>query len=58
MNGATLNAMADYILEWRPKCDVPEVFITVRTPYRKLSKGFGKRIDKYCEKAGVSKHSH
>ena len=55
MNGATLNAMADYILEWRPKCDVPEVFITVRAPYRKLSKGFGKRIDKYCEKAGVSK---
>ena len=55
LNGATLNAMADYILEWRPKCDIPEVFVTVKAPYRRLSKGFGSMIDKYCEKAGVSK---
>lgn len=55
MNGSTLNALADYILEWRPKCDIPEVFITVKAPYRRMSKGFGNMIDKYCEKAGVSK---
>lgn len=55
MNGATLNALADYILDWRPKCDIPEIFVTVKTPYRRLSKGFGNMIDKYCEKAGVSK---
>ncbi|MBO5551537.1 MAG: tyrosine-type recombinase/integrase [Lachnospiraceae bacterium] len=55
MNGTTLNALADYILEWRPKCDISEVFITAKAPYRKLSKGFGRMIDKYCKKAGVSK---
>ena len=55
LNGATMNALADYILEWRPSCDVPEVFVTVRAPYRKLSKGFGSMIDKYCKKAGVQK---
>lgn len=55
LNGATLNALADYILDWRPKCDIPEVFVTVKAPYRRLSRGFGSMIDKYCEKAGVSK---
>ena len=55
LNGTTLNAVADYILKWRPRCDVPEVFVTVKTPYRRLSKGFGGMIDKYCEKAGVPK---
>ena len=55
LNGATLNALADYILDWRPKCDITEVFVTVKAPYRRLSKGFGSMIDKYCEKAGVSK---
>ena len=55
MNGATLNALADYILDWRPKCDIREVFVTVKAPYRRLSKGFGSMIDKYCKKAGVSK---
>lgn len=55
LNGVTLNALADYILEWRPRCDSPEVFVTVKAPYRRLSKGFGGMIDKYCEKAGVLK---
>ena len=44
LNGTTLNALADYILEWRPKCDIPEVFLTVKAPYRRLSKGFGSII--------------
>lgn len=55
LNGETMNALADYILEWRPKCDIPEVFVTVKAPYHKLSKGFGSMIDKYCQKAGVPK---
>lgn len=55
LNGTTLNALADYILEWRPRCDVPKVFVTVKAPYRKLLKGFGCMIDKYCEKAGIPK---
>lgn len=55
LNGATMNALADYILDWRPKCDIPEVFVTVKAPHRRLSKGFGGMIDKYCEMAGVPK---
>lgn len=55
LNGSTMNALADYILDWRPKCDIPEVFVTVKAPYRRLSKGFGGMIDKYCEIAGVPK---
>ena len=55
LNGATLNALADYILEWRPKCNATEVFVTVKAPYRRLSKGFGSMIDKYCVKASVPK---
>lgn len=55
LNGATMNALADYILDWRPKCDIPEVFVTVKGPHRRLSKGFGSMIDKYCEMAGVPK---
>lgn len=55
LNGKTMNALADYILDWRPECDAAEVFVTVKAPYRSLSKGFGGMIDKYCEKAGVQK---
>lgn len=55
LNGETMNALADYILDWRPACDVSEVFVTVKAPYRSLSKGFGSMVDKYCEKAGVPK---
>ena len=55
LNGSTMNALADYILDWRPDCDVQEVFVTVKAPYRGLSKGFGNMIDKYCKIAGVTK---
>lgn len=57
LNGSTMNALADYILDWRPECNDLEVFITVKAPYKKLSKGFGSMIDKYCRKAGVEKIS-
>ncbi len=57
LNGSTMNALADYILDWRPECNDLEVFITVKAPYKKLSKGFGSMIDKYCGKAGVEKIS-
>ena len=55
LNGATMNALADYILNSRPKCDVPEVFITSKAPYRKLEKHLSGMIDKYCGLAGVTK---
>ncbi len=57
LNGFTMNALADYILDWRPESNDHEVFLTVKAPFRKLSKGFGSMIDKYCAKAGVEKIS-
>ena len=47
--------MADYILKARPKCDIPEVFISIHTPYRRLYQHLTPIIDAYCMKAGVSK---
>ena len=55
LNGHVMNAVADYVLSARPKCDVPEVFVTVKAPYRKLTPGFAGMIDKYCQKACVEK---
>ena len=55
LNGETMNALADYVLEGRPACNAPEVFVTAKAPYRGLSGGFAKMIDKYCERASVSK---
>jgi site-specific recombinase XerD len=55
LNGTILNALADYVLHARPKCNAPEVFLTVKAPYRRLSSNFAKMVDKYCEKSGVDK---
>lgn len=55
LNGLAMNALADYVLEARPSCDAPEVFVTVKAPYRRLSRSFASMIDKYCEKASISK---
>ena len=55
LNGATLNALADYVLNSRPECDIPEVFITSKAPYRKLDRHLSGMIDKYCRQAGVTK---
>lgn len=55
LNGTILNAVADYVLHARPECSVPELFVTTKAPYRKLSSGFADMIDKYCRKASVEK---
>lgn len=55
LNGATMNALADYVLHSRPKCDIPEVFITSKAPYRKLDRHLSGMIDKYCRQAGITK---
>lgn len=55
LNGLVMNALADYVLEARPPCAAPEIFVTVKAPYRRLSSCFAPMIDKYCEKASVSK---
>ena len=50
-----MNALADYVLNVRPKCNVSEVFVALNAPYRRLNKLPGCRIDLYCAKAGVAK---
>lgn len=55
LNGTIMNAIADYILTKRPTCTVPEVFVTVTAPYRKLTSGFAKMIDRYCAVANIPK---
>lgn len=55
LNGNVMNALADYVLTKRPACNVPEVFVTVTAPYRKLVPRFAKMIDKYCKAAGIPK---
>lgn len=55
LNGAVMNALADYVLNARPSCDVPEVFVTSKAPYRNLSYGLSNMIDKYCTKASITK---
>lgn len=55
LNGATMNALADYILNSRPECDIPEVFITTKAPYRRLERHLSGMIDKYCNLAGITK---
>ena len=53
LNGETMNALADYILEERPECDAPEVFVTVKGPVRKLKGGLTSLIDRYSDIAGI-----
>ena len=56
LNGETLNALAGYVLEARPKSDAPELFLTVRAPHRAMkSSGASVLFDKLCEKAGIEK---
>ena len=55
LNGETMNALADYVLEGRPECDAREVFVTARVPYRSLTGGFSNMLDKRCGAAGVEK---
>jgi len=55
LHGAVMNALADYILKDRPKCEFQEIFITSRAPYRPITgKGcFNRIIRKYGELSGI-----
>ena len=55
LNGETMNALADYVLEARPDCGAPEVFVTVNAPHRALSGSLGGMLDRRCAAAGVEK---
>lgn len=55
LNVAILNTLADFVLHARPQCGTPEVFVTMKAPYRRLSPAFVSMVDKYYLKAGVEK---
>lgn len=49
------NAIADYILNGRPDCDSPHIFLRTRRPYRKLESWSGYAIVKStAAKAGIT----
>jgi len=48
------NAVADYLLNWRPQNDSPFLFLTTKAPFQQLSKGALTSIVKRCAaKAGL-----
>lgn len=57
LKGKTLNAIAEYILEERPKCDDTHVFLRAYPPYTaiKSTSPLDYMIDKYCRLASIAK---
>lgn len=57
LNGKTLNAIATYILEERPKSEDPHVFLRAYPPYEaiKSTSPLDYMIDKYCRLASIDK---
>lgn len=57
LNGRTLNAIAAYILEERPKSEDSHVFLRARPPYEaiKSTSPLDYMIDKYCRLASIDK---
>ncbi len=57
LNGKTLNAIADYILKERPKCEDNSVFIRAYPAYTGIASTspLDYMINKYCRLAGVEK---
>lgn len=46
LNGETMNALADYVLEGRPDCGLEEVFVTCLAPHRPLAANLHHMLDK------------
>ena len=57
LNGKTLNAIAAYILEERPKSEDPHVFLRACPPYQaiKSTSPLDYMVDKYCRLASIDK---
>ena len=57
LNGKTLNAIAAYILEERPKSEDPHVFLRAYPPYAaiKSTSPLDYMVDKYCRLASIDK---
>ena len=57
LKGKTLNAVAEYILEERPKCDDAHVFLRAYPPYTEIksTSPLDYMLDKYCRIASIAK---
>ena len=57
LSGMVMNAVAEYILHVRPDCNVQEIFLTIRAPYRSFqcSSAIKSQFEKYCRSAGIEK---
>lgn len=52
----TGNAIADYLLNERPKCDLPFIFLCGNRPYRPLkNRSASAMISRYMQRAGIDK---
>lgn len=51
------NAVADYILNYRPKSDDPHVFLRTRSPYTRLRSGGANIIQRYQKLSGLEHHA-
>lgn len=50
-------ALQEYILNWRPKCDYQEIFLRIRPPFRPFKDAvcIGDQYDVYCYRAGIKR---
>jgi integrase len=52
------NAMADWLLNGRPECEAPEVFVRLKAPFVKLTGPTGALLmGRWLDKAGVAHHA-
>ncbi len=51
------NAVADYILNYRPKSDDPHIFLRTRRPYTSLRSGCANIIRRYQKASGFEHHA-
>lgn len=56
LEAETGNAIADYLLNVRPKCDLPFIFLCANRPYRPLkSRSASAMISRYMRRIGIDK---
>lgn len=50
-------ALREYILNWRPACDYPEIFLRILPPFRPFKDAvcIGDQYDVYCYRAGIKR---
>lgn len=53
LSGKTMNAIADYILEARPKVECNKVFLTINKPAKPIPKDLCEIVKKYSDRAGL-----